>query len=157
MSWVHAKSVMKSTTYSIYALLLVQHWDFKQKVLYRDCLFRYALLCWDSLHRLCKIFIPFFFTLPLAYIYTCTYIHVSTHTHTHTHLYIHLLSTEIAVCEQRAVKAKLPCWGQMPTASVKVSQRKAIIKVLWHLLCFSGDLLTLQRSFSSLPMGAPRY
>lgn len=70
---------------------------------------------------------------------------------------MYLLSAKIALClSEGAIKAKLPWWGQMPIALVKVNQRKAIKKGLVALAFLLRRLIDFAEKLFILPMNAPR-
>lgn len=72
-------------------------------------------------------------------------------------LSMHLCPAKIALClSEGAMKAKLSGWGQMPTALVKVSQRKAIKKGLVALSFLLLRPIDFAEKLSILPTKVPR-
>jgi len=70
---------------------------------------------------------------------------------------MYLLPAKIVLCQSEgAMKAKLSRWGQMPTALVKVSQRKAIKKGLVALAFLLRRPTDFAEKLSILPMKVSR-
>lgn len=92
----------------------------------------------ENLHHICKTFILYF-----RHIATCS-------------IYVSAPCQNSPVLSEGAMKAKLSWGGQMPTALVKVSQRKAIKKGLVALAFLLRRPIDFAEKLSILSMKAPR-